>query len=125
VSRIATAPAVVGPRPWRWTRQQYLALGEQGFFRGQRVELIHGKIVVMSPWNEPHVTSVSLVTEVLRGAFGPGHFVRVQAPLSFGLDSVPEPDVAVVPRTFNSPADTAGSAGRLRRTDADHAPAAR
>jgi hypothetical protein len=33
----------------RWSREEYHRLGEQGFFRGQRVELIKGKIVVMSP----------------------------------------------------------------------------
>jgi hypothetical protein len=86
-----------GPRPWKWTSEQYHQLGDLGFFQGQRVELIRGEIVLRSPRNEPHVTSVSLTTDTLRAAFGPGFFVRVQAPLSFGLESVPEPDVAVVP----------------------------
>ena len=40
------------------------------------------------------------VGELLRGAFGPGYWVRMQGPLDLPMDSVPEPDVAVVKGTL-------------------------
>jgi Uma2 family endonuclease len=102
-------PADPSPRPFRFTREQYYRLGELGFFDGRRVELVRGEIVLMSPVNEPHVASVSLTTDVLKAAFGPGHYVRVQAPLNLGTID-PEPDVAVVPggpRDYAAPPTTA------------------
>jgi Uma2 family endonuclease len=97
------------PRPFRFTREQFYRMGELGYFDGRRVELVRGEIVVMSPISEPHVTSVSLATNALKAAFGPNHFVRVQAPLNLGTID-PEPDVAVVPggpRDYAAPPTTA------------------
>ncbi len=88
-------PHARGPRPVRWTRAEYYRLGELGFFAGRHVELICGEIVLMSPISEPHVAGVSLTTDAIKAAFGPGFYVRVQAPINLG-DSDPEPDVAVV-----------------------------
>ena len=62
-----------------------------------RLELIEGEILTMSPQNSPHVTGVHLVSEVLREAFrGLAVVLRAQAPLALAEDSEPEPDVAVV-----------------------------
>jgi Uma2 family endonuclease len=38
-----------------------------------------------------------LVEEAVRSAFGPGWWLRNQSPLVLGLDTDPEPDLAVVP----------------------------
>lgn len=69
-----------------------------------RLELIEGEILTMSPQNSPHFTGVQLVSEALREAFRSSDVVvRVQGPLALGEDSEPEPDVAVVegaPRDF-------------------------
>src|SRR5262249_2871980 len=67
-----------------------------GFFRGQRVELLEGHIVVLSPQKPPHSNSVDRVVEVLRVTFGPGYWVRMQFPLDLGQTTEPEPDVSVV-----------------------------
>ena len=83
------------PRSWKWDRAQYYRLAELGFFTNQRVELVQGEIVIMSPMNEPHVRGVILALEALRAAFPTGYTLRPQSPLDFG-DSAPEPDVAVV-----------------------------
>jgi Uma2 family endonuclease len=102
-------PADPSPRPFRFTREQYYRLGELGVFDGRHVELIRGGIVLMSPIKEPHVTCVSLATDLLKAAFGLGHYVRVQAPLNLGTTD-PEPDVAVVmgsPRDYAAPPTTA------------------
>jgi Uma2 family endonuclease len=58
--------------------------------------LIEGEIIEMSPVYSPHVTGVTLTAEVLRAAFGKGWVIREEKPLSLGLDSDPEPDLAVV-----------------------------
>ena len=67
-----------------------------GWFAGQRVELIAGEIVTMPPLNPPHSMATKLTEKVLEAAFGPGYHARVQQPLSLGINSDPEPDVAVV-----------------------------
>jgi Uma2 family endonuclease len=69
-------------------------LGELGFFHGQRVELIEGEIMVLSPQNWPHTSTVDRVGEALRRVLGTGFWVRLQFPLNFGI-SDPEPDVSV------------------------------
>ena len=64
-------------------------------FDGQRVELIEGEIVDMSPQMSPHAMAISLTLLELQKAF-PDSYVRMQLPLSFGSSSEPEPDLAVV-----------------------------
>jgi Uma2 family endonuclease len=82
----------------RWTRGDYDKMIEAGIFApGERVELIDGEIIAMSPQNSGHATAVSLSAEALRAAFGPGVYIRVQMPLALDPYSEPEPDVAVVP----------------------------
>jgi len=80
----------------RFTREEYYRLAEIGFFQGERVELIEGEIVKMSPISPFHGEVLTLLAERLWQLFGEGYRVRVQLPLSLG-DSEPEPDIAVVP----------------------------
>ena len=72
-------------------------MADLGLFRDQRVELMEGTIVHMPPQKNFHVLGIGLVEAALRAAFGPRHWVRIQAPLHLGRRSAPEPDVAVVP----------------------------
>lgn len=82
----------------RWSREEYDRMIEAGIFApGERVELIDGEIVEMSPQNSAHTTAVRLTEDALRTAFGLGFDVRTQMPLALDLYSEPEPDVAVVP----------------------------
>lgn len=90
---------VVGVSPKRWTREEYYRLAEEGLFEGQRVELMGGQIVVMSPQSYPHYFSSDEIAELLRGVFGPGYWVRHQAPMTIPNDGEPEPDVSVVTGT--------------------------
>ena len=81
----------------RWTRQEYENLVAAGFFHPEeRLELIDGKIIQMTPQGSRHATAIRLVEDALRTAFGPGFDVRVQMPLALDPDSEPEPDIAVV-----------------------------
>ena len=82
--------------PFVFTRKEYYALGDNLFFRDQRVQLIGGAILEESPMNPPHATAVRLVTKALERVFGDGYDVRAQLPIDLGLISEPHPDLAVV-----------------------------
>jgi len=62
----------------------------------EHVELVGGRIVVMSPEGPAHAGAIDLCAEVLRRIFAADHTVRVQHPLAVDLEDEPEPDVAVV-----------------------------
>jgi Uma2 family endonuclease len=89
-------PSDPEPRPFRFTREQFYRMGELGFFEARRVELVLGELVALAPVSEAHVASVTLAGDQLRVAFGPNHYVRVQAPLNLAVID-PLPDLAVVP----------------------------
>jgi Uma2 family endonuclease len=72
-------------------------MGELGWFTGQRVELIDGEIMVLSPQGPFHTTSTDRVRRILEHTLGAGVWVRMQFPVDFGSYSEPEPDVSVVP----------------------------
>lgn len=88
----------------RWTRAEYERMVAAGVLTSEdRVELIDGEILTITPQGSAHATSVSLAQEALRTAFGAGTHVRTQLPLALGPASEPEPDVAVVvgpPRAY-------------------------
>lgn len=77
-------------------RAEYDQLVELGVFDGERLELLWGFLVPMSPQGEPH----SWVIEELNAHFVPALAgrarVRVQCPLAVSDDSEPEPDLAIV-----------------------------
>ncbi|MBX9583340.1 MAG: Uma2 family endonuclease [Gemmataceae bacterium] len=86
-----------GPRPFRFTRPELYALNDAGFFRTTRVELIHGVILeARTVANPPHRTAVRKTTKALERAFPTGVDVRPEGELDLGLDTEPQPDVAVV-----------------------------
>ncbi len=90
-----TVPA--GPRPLRWTCAEFHRFGDMGLFEGRRAMLIDGVILQEGPMNPPHAVTLGLVEEAIRTAFGAGWWMRHQSPLILGLDTDPEPDLAVVP----------------------------
>ncbi len=80
----------------RWTKAEYYRLGELGFFHGQRVELVEGKLMVHSPQKSLHAGIIELLTEVLPPLMPPRHKLRIQLPLDLGQTSEPEPDCTIV-----------------------------
>ena len=92
-------PAPMEPRAdTRVTVERYFALVGEGVLRpDDRVELLEGVVVSMSPQNAPHASGVQFAMETLLVAVGRRAVVRVQMPLMLGPYSCPEPDVAVVP----------------------------
>ena len=83
------------PAPYRFSRQEYDHLAEEGFFEGKKVELLDGVIVTMSPQNSPHAGTVNNLSYILIEALGPTATVRSQLPVILDDWSEPEPDMAV------------------------------
>ena len=110
---IATPDAEAAPRSYRWTRAAYEQLGDAGVFGPEeRVQLVDGEIIDMSPQYSPHATALSLTQYALDDAFGEGFYVRVQLPLNLNDHSQPEPDVAVMqgsPRDYRKAHPTTAS----------------
>ena len=101
-SRVSTA---AGPKTRRWTVKEFYRLLDEGFFDGQRVELIEGEIIEMAAQKNWHALGITLTEKALARVFGPKFWVRVQATLDLTPYSAPDPDIAVVP---GSPRDNAG-----------------
>ena len=77
-------------------RVEYDRLVEAGCFQDERLELLHGRLVLMSPQNAPHATAVKKLNKLLVLLCGDDADVRPQSPVVAGDDSEPEPDFAVV-----------------------------
>ncbi|HEX5415878.1 MAG TPA: Uma2 family endonuclease [Chloroflexota bacterium] len=81
----------------RWSRADYDRLVREGFFApDERVELVDGDIVEMTPQDPRHATAIVVGLEALQSAIGREYHVRVQLPLALGAASEPEPDLAVI-----------------------------
>ena len=88
-----------GTRSRRWTKEEYYRLGELGFFHGQRVELIEGRLMVQSPQNALHSGVVRRINRLLLPLLPDGYLLGPQLPLDIGQTTEPEPDFAVVQGT--------------------------
>ena len=99
------------PVPHRFTRDEYYQMGELGFFRDRRVELIEGEIIDMDPQKNTHFMTINLVARALSKIFDENEYwIRAQGPLNLGRASDPEPDVAVVRGAMGSHSDHPNSA---------------
>jgi len=70
-------------------------MGEAGLFADERVELLDGTIVSMSPHTSPHASSVTRLHRTLSRAIGEAVHLRMQLPIILDDWSEPEPDVAI------------------------------
>jgi len=83
ISFVTTAFA---PRPRLWDRADYDRLVDAGVFGpADRVELLEGEIIEMTPERSRHAAAVDLALETLRRAVGASHTIRVQHPVSAAL----------------------------------------
>jgi Uma2 family endonuclease len=97
MSTVPKARSGRGVRPLRFTKDEYYRMAEIGLFHGRRVELIEGRLMVLSPQQPPHASTVHRVARALARLLEPVLVVRAQLPLDLGAASEPEPDVAAVP----------------------------
>jgi Uma2 family endonuclease len=82
-------------RPLR--RAEYDKLVELGAFQDERIELLDGALVPMSPIGTRHASSVDRLVLILVRALGDRAWVRVQNPFAASDISEPQPDVLVAP----------------------------
>jgi Uma2 family endonuclease len=87
---MAHAPAISADM----SREEYEALVERGVLTDAKVELVHGRIVSMTPQGDEHAHVIVTLTRLLAGADG----LHVQVPLALGRTSEPEPDLALATR---------------------------
>lgn len=99
----------------RFTVDEYFRMAETGILkRGQRVELIQGEIVDMTPVGRRHMASVDRLNRDFVPALGDRAIVRVQGSLRLHDFSQPEPDLAVLrPRDDFYAGEDAGPADAL------------
>lgn len=92
------APAdAVAPARRRFTVAEYFAMAEAGILhQDERVELIDGEIIVMSPMGNPHRQSVNWMDLLLKETIGRRAMVQVQATIVLDDGTAPEPDLAVI-----------------------------
>jgi hypothetical protein len=80
----------------RFSRAEYYRMAEVGILgEDDRVELIRGEIVEMSPPGRRHVAFVDNLTQLLAVRLAGRAVVSVQNPVVLADDSEPQPDLAV------------------------------
>lgn len=82
-------------RPLR--RDEYDQLVLAGAFEDERIELLDGVLVQMSPEGTEHAWIIQLLTRLLARGLPEQLALRVAAPWVAGERSQPEPDLAVIP----------------------------
>ena len=79
-------------------RAEYDQLARGGAFGDERIVLIRGELIRMSPQGNEHSWCIRRLTMLLAPALGDRADVQVQLPFAASDDSEPEPDLSVVPR---------------------------
>lgn len=86
----------------RWTVKQYHQMIETGILTPRdRVELIQGEIVDVSPQKPVHAVLICVLADLLRERLQGNAYVRSQLPITLS-DSEPSPDLAIVRGTARS-----------------------
>ena len=92
---------LLGLNPWVARRPltvaEYHRMGEAGILSPRdRVELVEGELVAMSPVGSQHIGAVNALNRLLMRAVGDKGVVSVQNPVRLDDRTEPEPDVAVL-----------------------------
>ncbi|MGQ0506102.1 MAG: Uma2 family endonuclease [Myxococcaceae bacterium] len=82
-------------RPLR--RGEYDRLVVSGAFKNEKLELLYGRLVQVSPQGAAHAAAIQRLNLLFVRLFGERATIRVQAPLGVTEYSEPEPDLALVP----------------------------
>jgi Uma2 family endonuclease len=90
---------------YRFTVDEYHKMGEAGIFdEDDRVELIDGEIIEMSPINPPHAWCVTRLNKLFVLGVGDEAIVNVQNPIYLDDGTEPQPDLSLL-----KPIDFSGS----------------
>ena len=81
------------------SRTEYERLVEEGWFADERIELLRGVLVEMSPQGEPHSRITAWFAQRFSRVLPIERWdVRAHSPFAATADSMPEPDVSIAPR---------------------------
>ncbi len=81
----------------RFSVEEYQRMGQVGIFsEDDRVELIEGEIVEMTPIGSRHAACVKRLNSLFTSRLGERAIVSVQDPLSIGARSEPQPDLMLL-----------------------------
>ncbi len=79
-----------------FTVDDYYKMAESGILKPEdRVELIYGEILKMSPIYSPHASTVNILAELLITTFYKKAIITIQNPLRIDKYSEPEPDLVI------------------------------
>jgi len=82
-----------------FTREEYHRMGEVGILtRSDRVELIRGEIIKMSPQGRRHRAFIDNLAHLLDAGLAGRAIVSVQMPIVLAADTEPEPDIQILRR---------------------------
>lgn len=96
-AKLVDSEVTVGGCPWRLSSRDYHRLGEAGILpEDERVELIHGEVVCMSPIGSPHSGHVTRLNAFFGRRVGDAAVLSVQNPLALADGVEPQPDVALL-----------------------------
>jgi len=85
------------PAARRFTVDEYYRMVNLGIIAPEeRVELIEGEILEMSPIGSDHASKVDRLAAYLWPAVGQRAIVRVQSPIRLGIAREPQPDIALL-----------------------------
>jgi Uma2 family endonuclease len=80
-----------------FTVDEYYRMAEAGIFtEDDRVELINGEIIEMSPIGNPHVACVDRANALFAAALAGRAMVSIQNPVRLGTYNEPQPDVVLM-----------------------------
>ena len=81
----------------RFTADEYQAMGRAGILReDDRVELIDGEALAMSPIGPPHIGTVNRLNRLFTVRVGEAAIVQVQLPVRLDPHSEPQPDLVLL-----------------------------
>ena len=89
-------PPIAGRTPKRWTKREYNAGVERGWFAKTRIYLYRGELYEPPPMGTAHARGITRLNSWLMASLHPTFVVRPRAPFELVDDSMPEPDVVVV-----------------------------
>jgi Uma2 family endonuclease len=68
---------VTEPRTRHWTLAEYYQLAEEGWFQGQRVQLIEGEIIQLPPQGHAHAIALTRISRWLYETFKEEYLIRI------------------------------------------------
>ena len=97
MSTVATLPSPPRPSPpaKRWTKAEFNAAVDRGWFAGSRIYLYRGELIEMPPMGTLHIRGIRQVMVWLVNTFEPAMAVRCQGPFELPDESMPQPEFVV------------------------------